>query len=1089
MMKIHIRDIRSAIVSFLVITAILICCGVGSAMSNGLDGLERLSFNGKGIDIDKIIDLFVESKTTGDVAKLKVLTAEEKTVLMLRHVYIMLDSVPGNAITNPDQYELFMQIADFFADGVETIDSIGTRKGLYLYENEIEMTPLKWLLAETYNRSLQIAAADSIYILLPEDIKRDYGEDSEEFVFWSNQCGTAVNRKLYNYEKALKIMTPALQTALTSERVKDSTACEFLISYAQKKNRMGKHSEALKYAREASLKCGENKELLYIVHKTLGELYGEKAMMDESAKHFAIAAQNYSNLSEFLSNSLSYSNALRNSGKAEDALSLLLQLEKYVDSDELDNQDKFNYYESLGSASSFLKPELSKEAFSKAEGLINYQNMSTAIRYLLNSEVYTNDDNTFKIIDALSRAEQCYNLVGLDDSRLLVEILYLNGHYLLMIKDLDNAYKYLDAALGYSFEFADSDPISIRIVSDLASLYEQRGDSRSQKVWLDCLLNITKSYGETSKPYLDAMASCLDFALTSNDRETAFKFLKEYRNARPDDFTTKCFNIRFDLESGNLPKAINEAIDLYNADEANRNITVGLCESVLARGRDKRIVTFAKENLALFKSQTARQLLFMNSEERKNLLQYLALRRNTAICEMPITEGLNEVALEYSLFSKGLLLNTHRLVEQNLSINDSAKSELQKISQLRQDLQRAEMEGNGESARGIRYGIGQRERYLIDDFADEEGIKQELAKMSYRSVRDRLASSALAIDIVKFEDEGKERYGAFVFSRDCEIPLFIEINSSARTAYEGLWSKLEPYFDGYKDIYFSADGRLNNMAIEFAPDKEGVPMNQKYRLHRVFHLGEIAGQGDLGDKIVVVGVSDHNSPIGHGDKLMRGSWADLRGVEEEIENLKTNLSEKAPVILFNDDASEENVKHQFNEEVTALHISTHGVYRSRAYLYHSANNPEDDDYNIARRVLNVGKTSLSGLILRQGNLSWKAAELADGEDDILTAEEIEMMSMPNLRLTVLSACDSGLGEVDSEGVWGLQRAFRIAGCKNLICSLRKIDDYWTAQFMNEFYTHAVKGNTIYDSFQHAQKALYEADLDSPEIWSSFILIE
>ncbi|MDE5998371.1 MAG: CHAT domain-containing protein, partial [Muribaculaceae bacterium] len=108
---------------------------------------------------------------------------------------------------------------------------------------------------------------------------------------------------------------------------------------------------------------------------------------------------------------------------------------------------------------------------------------------------------------------------------------------------------------------------------------------------------------------------------------------------------------------------------------------------------------------------------------------------------------------------------------------------------------------------------------------------------------------------------------------------------------------------------------------------------------------------------------------------------------------------------------------------------------------------------------------------------------------LLTAEEIETMRFPDLRLTVLSACDTGLGEIDSEGVWGLQRAFRIAGTKNLICTLSKVDDYWTAQFMDAFYEQAAKGKSIYDSFHIAQQWLYRELPDNPEIWSSFILIE
>ncbi|MDE5808259.1 MAG: CHAT domain-containing protein, partial [Muribaculaceae bacterium] len=74
-------------------------------------------------------------------------------------------------------------------------------------------------------------------------------------------------------------------------------------------------------------------------------------------------------------------------------------------------------------------------------------------------------------------------------------------------------------------------------------------------------------------------------------------------------------------------------------------------------------------------------------------------------------------------------------------------------------------------------------------------------------------------------------------------------------------------------------------------------------------------------------------------------------------------------------------------------------------------------------------------------------------------------------------------------VWGLQRAFRIAGTKNLVCSLSEVNDYWSAQFMDLFYEQLGNGAAIYDAFHHAQKTLREENPDNPEIWASFILIE
>ena len=84
---------------------------------------------------------------------------------------------------------------------------------------------------------------------------------------------------------------------------------------------------------------------------------------------------------------------------------------------------------------------------------------------------------------------------------------------------------------------------------------------------------------------------------------------------------------------------------------------------------------------------------------------------------------------------------------------------------------------------------------------------------------------------------------------------------------------------------------------------------------------------------------------------------------------------------------------------------------------------------------------------------------------------------------MLSACDTGLGKTNIDGVWGLQRAFRIAGAKNMIVSLKKVDDELTQSFMINFYKNLTIGKSIYDSFG---EAMDNADEDTR---NSFILIE
>jgi CHAT domain-containing protein len=112
------------------------------------------------------------------------------------------------------------------------------------------------------------------------------------------------------------------------------------------------------------------------------------------------------------------------------------------------------------------------------------------------------------------------------------------------------------------------------------------------------------------------------------------------------------------------------------------------------------------------------------------------------------------------------------------------------------------------------------------------------------------------------------------------------------------------------------------------------------------------------------------------------------------------------------------------------------------------------------------------------------------EDGILLAEEIAAMELSNTALVVLSACETGLGEASSEGMSGLQKAFKRAGVDKLIISLGKVHDWATQQFMSAFYSYLSQGFDIYQSFQLAKATMMESDTFSdPSYWASFILLE
>ncbi|MBK9018430.1 MAG: CHAT domain-containing protein [Saprospiraceae bacterium] len=133
----------------------------------------------------------------------------------------------------------------------------------------------------------------------------------------------------------------------------------------------------------------------------------------------------------------------------------------------------------------------------------------------------------------------------------------------------------------------------------------------------------------------------------------------------------------------------------------------------------------------------------------------------------------------------------------------------------------------------------------------------------------------------------------------------------------------------------------------------------------------------------------------------------------------------------------------------------------------------------------------SGLILAGGNYAWQTGKplKPDMDDGILTAYEISQMNLANTELVVLSACETGLGDIEgNEGVYGLQRAFKIAGAKYLVMSLWQVPDQETSVFMTTFYKHWLEGKTtIPDAFRTTQEM--RERFINPYQWAGFVLVE
>jgi CHAT domain-containing protein len=186
------------------------------------------------------------------------------------------------------------------------------------------------------------------------------------------------------------------------------------------------------------------------------------------------------------------------------------------------------------------------------------------------------------------------------------------------------------------------------------------------------------------------------------------------------------------------------------------------------------------------------------------------------------------------------------------------------------------------------------------------------------------------------------------------------------------------------------------------------------------------------------------------------TWSYLPGTEAErhlLEKLLEKTGPKQTVSLAGGEAATSRLREEL-EQARYAHLATHGFFADKQFRSVLQLDPklferrEFPSGNLGERR---GEGARSPLVL-SGLVCAGANRPDTPERGILSGDAIAGLLLDDLQLAVLSACDTGLGDVaGGEGVFGLQRAFHIAGCHNVVASLWKVDDAATAALMTRFY--------------------------------------
>lgn len=226
-------------------------------------------------------------------------------------------------------------------------------------------------------------------------------------------------------------------------------------------------------------------------------------------------------------------------------------------------------------------------------------------------------------------------------------------------------------------------------------------------------------------------------------------------------------------------------------------------------------------------------------------------------------------------------------------------------------------------------------------------------------------------------------------------------------------------------------------------------------------------------------------------------WEALPESEREVEEIALLYGKLGPVsLLTGPEATEERFKREAPGK-RLLHVATHGFF-----LQDDCPTPGRTDRGIGRLItdedpavdppLTFGENPLllSGLVLAGANHAVQAE--GESEDGILTAEELAALDLRGLQIAALSACDTGLGTVETgEGVFGLRRALETAGARTILMSLWSVPDESARRWMIDFYARIFDGQSVQTASREASRAGLEllrakGTPEHPYLWSGFV---
>jgi tetratricopeptide (TPR) repeat protein len=934
-----------------------------------------------------------------------------------------------------DQFEksepLMVQAADIF------IKTSGKANAEYIKTLEE--------LAKIYRKRWKIEKATSIYLQLVDINKQKFGENSFDII-------TSIRELAGLYGEIGRpdlAETELLKALELGKQKQDSFDCYLCLrDLGTVYSNLGKYDKAEESFLQASKYWDFTEYNTYdvMVLMPLSELYLEMGKYEQAEKTLLEPLEFIKGIFGEFSNN--YSSHFRNIGI---------------------------FYEEMGNNEK-------AEIFYRKALDIDEKNPSTALDYHQLGRLYQRLGNYEKAETNLLKAKEIYKQSISEDNanyattiRCLGDLYSLTGNY-------EKAEQYLLEAIEIKKRvLGEENPEYGTCLYSLGQLYFKiyRYDL-AEPYYLKDFEIIKHSLGESSPDYFTSLNNLAFFYLFSDNLEKAEPLMIKANNLLLDHFRTQ-YNFLSENEREKYFDMFSSYFENYYLFTTKRGIS------------NPTVIELPINNIlavkgASLQTSTNMQKTILDSQDSLLISKYqlwVSVREEiNNLSNLPVNKRYASIDSLYNLtnsLEKELLRGSKDLSESNASINITANDVRLKLN---------------------------------PDEAAIEFVNYKIeSKITYSALIIRpngysiigLCNEPDLYKVICLDDISEERH----YQKEMTIEELQEI-------YRLVWQPIEESLEGIKTVYISTSGLLSTIPFQaLSPDGKTALMDKmdiRYLMTtrdagskdgKNSQLAQTAAlfggiQYDIEPEQLALleasaeGFASRAILPRDGDRSF-ASFKLLPGTAKEVASIGQTLSASnwKTTLYTGQDATELRFKKLSGENAPAvIHIATHGFYypapEKKQNEMMMISFGKDNAYRLSDNPLRR-----TGLALAGANIAWRGDELPAGiEDGILTAYEISNMDLRKTQMVVLSACQTGLGDIKAgEGVFGLQRAFRMAGVRTIIMSLWNVDDTTTAELMELFFDNLSKQQTRRAAFDNAMKTVRDRYPEEPQKWAAFVMVE